>query len=238
MQKENAVKVIIGRVKPDVKITCHAELISASSTHVVLKDKQQLQAWKIPNQVWNDFIFNNNKAFTLIELLVVVLIIGILAAVALPQYQKAVEKSRATQAITLLKSVYQAADAYYLANGVWPTRFDELGIDVTLGESTSYTRGENRTNNDWTVGVFNNGIDYGGSGVYARRKTGKYKGGGFFIFKETNDFDKDVLICTETFSGGGNYYMATGDAGNYCVKLFKGTKVGGLTTSQIYYSMP
>ncbi|MCQ2410079.1 MAG: prepilin-type N-terminal cleavage/methylation domain-containing protein, partial [Elusimicrobiaceae bacterium] len=52
--------------------------------------------------------------FTLIELLVVVLIIGILTAVALPQYQRAVEKSKATQAWSVLKSVAQAKEAYYL----------------------------------------------------------------------------------------------------------------------------
>lgn len=78
------------------------------------------------------------KGFTLIELLVVVLIIGILASVALPQYQKAVEKSKAAQALVLLRTVYQAANSYYLANGTWPTSFDEL--DITPPAWTGNTR--------------------------------------------------------------------------------------------------
>ena len=59
----------------------------------------------------------NQKAFTLIELLVVVLIIGILAAIASPQYQKAVEKARIAGAISVIKTVSQGVDLYLLENG-------------------------------------------------------------------------------------------------------------------------
>ncbi len=55
--------------------------------------------------------------FTLIELLVVVLIIGILSAIALPQYTKAVEKSRASEALINLKHALQARTLNYLENG-------------------------------------------------------------------------------------------------------------------------
>ena len=81
-----------------------------------------------------------NAGFTLIELLVVVLIIGILAAVALPQYQRAVMKARYTKAIIWTKAVKDAFELYYLANGAYPSNFDDVDINVpTLQRGTGKT---------------------------------------------------------------------------------------------------
>ena len=71
----------------------------------------------------------NIGGFTLIELLVVVLIIGILSAVALPQYQKAVVKSRFAEAFTNLKTIAQADAACQLEKGS-ACGIDELSIEI------------------------------------------------------------------------------------------------------------
>ena len=126
MEKERCLK---GSLREN-KNKRHPELDSGSHLVAVL------ESGEIPYQVRNDKFIFNIKAFTLIELLVVVLIIGILAALALSQYQKAVWKSRNTQLKTIASSVAQAMEAYYMANGVWPTNFDELDLDLPLQAGT------------------------------------------------------------------------------------------------------
>ena len=69
-----------------------------------------------------------NKAFTLIELLVVVLIIGILAAVALPQYRKAVDKARLMEMLVQGRALLEAQQLYVVTNGKMSTDLEELDI--------------------------------------------------------------------------------------------------------------
>ena len=85
----------------------------------------------------------NKKGFTLIELLVVVLIIGILASIALPQYFRAVERSRASEVLSLFGSIGGAQQRYMLQHDEYTTDFDALdlefaGADGDTLETQSY----------------------------------------------------------------------------------------------------
>ena len=73
--------------------------------------------------------------FTLIELLVVVLIIGILATVAVPQYQAAVTKARVVQILTAVKKIAEAEKVYRMENGVYTSDPKELDIQYPLNQA-------------------------------------------------------------------------------------------------------
>lgn len=84
-----------------------------------------------------------NKGFTLIEILVVVLIIGVLAAIALPQYQYVVARAKFGQLLIATRAIAEAQTRYILVHGKKTLDLSELDIDIEGG-----TYEKNKTKND------------------------------------------------------------------------------------------
>ncbi|MDO5764577.1 MAG: prepilin-type N-terminal cleavage/methylation domain-containing protein [Elusimicrobiales bacterium] len=99
------------------------------------------------------------KGFTLIELLVVVLIIGILSAVALPQYQVTVEKSRLSRNIPLVRSMKNNAEVYRMANGSYPPNNSDALADIDIPAGCSLHLGAGQLVCD--TGYFDLQVGYG-----------------------------------------------------------------------------
>lgn len=73
---------------------------------------------------------SGHGGFTLLELLVVVIIIGILATIALPQFTKTISRSREAEAIQILGNILDASWAYRMEkSNVWPATKSELLVD-------------------------------------------------------------------------------------------------------------
>ena len=82
---------------------------------------------------------NDRRGFTLVELMITVVIVGILAAVAVPIYQANVKRAKGSEADAALGSVRTALRVYYAENAAYPTqatakRVDSVGIDIAAAD--------------------------------------------------------------------------------------------------------
>lgn len=167
----------------------------------------------------------NKKGFTLIELLVVILIIGILAAVALPQYYKSKEKAEAVELQIMVKALYESRQRYYMVHNTFAKTFDELDMDYS-----GYERGgcEHLSAFSSKTDCFSNGkntIHISRTNNVALRKTGKYRGAGFMIRHESSSeyvpankllcyeygksgFCSEVFNCIFLYNSGSNNYYS------------------------------
>lgn len=157
---------------------------------------------------------NNKKGFTLIELLVVVLIIGILAAMAMPAYFKAVERARMAEADTMIGTVVNAQQRYKMKTGKFASLWTSLDIApanavaskyyCTKGDQPATGEGAAATKTDCGTGVNAFLIELVGTnaasgtantnGVKATRVgTGQYK---YVLQKQYNSTDPAVCFAT------------------------------------------
>ncbi len=126
-------------------------------------------------------MLTNKKGFTLIELLVVVLIIGILASVAIPQYFKVVERSRIAATGVMFSSIASAEEAYLVRQGSYGTDFtkldqtfsDSAGVPCAAGatcimKNFTYTIGSSLVGTVPTLTITATRTATGGAGLSAR----------------------------------------------------------------------
>ena len=111
--------------------------VSVGDPFLLKKENDRFPTTTLGNDVTGTGGRTATAGFTLMELLVVVLIIGILAGVALPQYETAVLKSKMNSIVPLVRAIKNANEVYYMANGKYTDNLNDLDISIPAGNSKS-----------------------------------------------------------------------------------------------------
>jgi type IV pilus assembly protein PilA len=134
------------------------------------------------------------RGFTLIELMIVVAIIGILAAIALPNFQRFQAKAKQSEAKTQLKAIFVGAKAYlashddYASSATSATALTEIGFTLDAGNRYTYRYGGQTIPSD---GRFHSGTPTAVAGTAAKIDTGATKD---FIATAAANIDSDSFI--------------------------------------------
>ena len=99
-------------------------------------------------------MLRNRKGFTLIELLIVVVIIGILAAIAIPKFANTKQKAYITAMKSDLRNLVTAEEAYFSDSSSYTTTIGNLKFNSSTGVSTpAVTLGTGSSAGGWTATV-------------------------------------------------------------------------------------
>ena len=178
-------EILIGQVKPDVK-----------------QGKDSFCNVGLAPNLYKGL----RSGFTLIELLVVVLIIAILAAIALPQYNKAMRKARAAEAKITMKAIYDAVQRKNLEMGTHNERYNFEDLDISFTDKDdNQARGSSFRTKDFAYlhTSYSRGTFMIQSYPLNRRRDGDY------YLRLTTDSEGRVLCM---------------DYDNTCVQIFPGAK--------------
>jgi prepilin-type N-terminal cleavage/methylation domain-containing protein len=120
-------------------------------THLSLQDVRKAK-------IMLDKVLKIKKGFTLIELMIVVVIIGILAAMAIPVFMQATSKSKQSEAKAILKQIYVMEEAYRQENNTYACDGEEVlagenfgTIGVEIMSSARYTYSITADSNSFTA---------------------------------------------------------------------------------------